>query len=300
MKQAIITGGTGFIGRHLVDCLLHHGVQVCIITRQREKEIARDGLTCVSCDLLNIDALEHIPNIGQDTVFYHLAWNSVDAATRQNALLQTENIKYSLNAVLAANKLSIPKFIGMGTVYERLLPLVRDSATPVFSDYYIMIKNTTHYLCRNLARRSNIDFTWATTFHPLGKYIKPSQLIAYVIKGLIDNNPPLLGPATEPFDMIAAEDIANALFLLGEKDTPGDEYYIGSGKPMLLCEYLELAREVLQVNTELRFGARPDDGLRFDFSWFDISPLVRDTGYTPTREFQESVKRTAEYLREIR
>ena len=58
-----------------------------------------------------------------------------------------------------------------------------------------------------------------------------------------------------------------------------------------------LKKEVLGVNVELRIGARVDDGLRFSFDWYDITPLEKDTGYSESVGFDRAVLNVAEWIK---
>ena len=152
-------------------------------------------------------------------------------------------------------------------------------------------------MCLKLARKLDIEFVWATIFQPIGRYIKKEQVMTYAINGLLKGEPPEFGPAMEPYDITAVEDIAYGLRLLGEKTLTKQEYYIGSGSPMLMKEYLQRTKEVLGVDTELKIGCRPDDGLRFMFDWYDISAIKKDTGYSTRMGFDQAVLNVAEWVR---
>ncbi|MDR1704666.1 MAG: hypothetical protein LBS19_08275, partial [Clostridiales bacterium] len=97
--------------------------------------------------------------------------------------------------------------------------------------------------------------------------------------------------------MIDVRDAALALRLLGQAERlTGREYYIGSGRAKPLREWFIEAREALGTEAALAFDKRPDDGLRFDKSWFDISALETDTGFMPRVSFSTAVNELADWL----
>ncbi|MDR0958373.1 MAG: hypothetical protein LBM16_04105 [Clostridiales bacterium] len=61
-------------------------------------------------------------------------------------------------------------------------------------------------------------------------------------------------------------------------------------------DYLYEARNVLGVDTKLLIGERPDDGLRFNFDWYDISAFAAETGYKPYVSFPQAVKNLSEWV----
>ena len=107
----------------------------------------------------------------------------------------------------------------------------------------------------------------------------------------------MIGPATTLYDIIAVSDLAYGLYLLGKKNV-GSDYFVGSGNPRLLYKYLEEAQCILEVQTPLGIGERPDDGLHFEYSWFDIAKLSADTGYAPRVDFSQAVLNVKNWVTE--
>ena len=124
-------------------------------------------------------------------------------------------------------------------------------------------------------------------------------MMAYAVDGLLRGEPPKFGPSKEPYDITAVEDIALGLRLLGESNVTKNEYYVGSGSPKRMSEYLKQAKEIIGSDTELMINARADDGLRFSFDWYDISDLQRDTGYSAKVSFEKAVQNVVEWVKTI-
>lgn len=294
MKTAIISGATGFIGTHLCMELLKNDINVIGLAREDSPNTQRtENVELIWCSMDEYDSLE---GITADT-FYHLAWDGPTGVGRDDEELQALNIARSIQALKAAKRLGCKRFVALGTVYENLVPQILSDSVHRKPDFYLLSKQSTHYMCEKLAQKLDIEFVWATIFQPIGKYIKKEQVMSYTITGLLEGNPPTFGPAMEPYDITAVEDIAYGLKLLGECKLSRREYYIGSGEPMLMKDYLERAKEVLAVDTELKIGERPDDGLRFSYDWYDIGPLQEDTGYTIRVGFDQAVRNVAEWVK---
>lgn len=288
MKTAIVTGATGFVGIHLITELLANDVDVVALCRRESSNISRLPA--------NVKVVYDITALRRADVFYHLAWNGASWPGRADAMLQARNTEMTLNLLTVAQGLCCGKFVALGTVYEQFAQRVRDIGRTSGSDFYLLSKDYAHTTAKRLAFELKMDFVWCTVCHPIGRYIKPEQLMAYVIKGLVCGEKTELGPAATPYDIIAVEDLAFGLYLLGEEAVCGD-YFVGSGKPRLLREYLEEAQRVLGVQTKLGIGERPDDGLRFDESWFDITKIATDTGYLPRMDFAQAVKNVADWVK---
>lgn len=295
MKSAIVTGASGFIGTHLCRELQENNIRVTALVRHGGTNFKRLGeaVDVVECGM---DEYESLADVKAD-VFFHLAWEGATGLGRDDELLQIKNVYRTVSALHAAKRAGCKRFVALGTVYEKLVPQIMREEQHRKADFYLLAKQSAHFMCRKLAGKLGIEFVWATVFQPIGRYIKKEQVMSYAISGLLNGVAPEFGPAMEPYDITAVEDIAYGLRLLGESALSKQQYYIGSGSPMLMKEYLMQAKRVLSSDTALKIGARPDDGLRFSFDWYDISTLERDTGYTVRVGFEQAVLNVAEWIK---
>ncbi len=291
MTHAIVTGATGFIGTHLVAELLQSGARVTALCLENDPHINR---LPPRADIAY--AMERLPNAD---IFYHLAWESASGPGRADAFIQSKSAVLALEALSHAHRLGCARFIALGTVYERLAAQVTQAGRFGGADFYILAKRYAHDMAGQLAHKLGIDFVWCEICHPIGRLVKEDQMLASVVSGLLNGASPPLGPALSGYDIVAVGDVALGLRLLGEAARLSRrEYYIGSGAPGPLRAWLEEARSVLGADTALGIGQRPDDGLRFNESWFDITPLTADTGYAPRVPFAAAVAEMANWLRE--
>ncbi len=282
MTTAAVTGATGFVGAHLVAELLLRGVKVAALCRENSPRLGRLPQ--------KVEIFHDLDALPEADVFYHLAWEHASGPGRADALAQSGNAGLTARAMLAASRAGCRRFVALGTVYERLAPQIAGSKKFSGSDFYILSKEYSRLMANQLAYKLGIEFVWCTICHPIGRMMKRDQMMAFVADSLVKGKKPALGPALTYYDVAAVEDVALGLRLLGEtEELSRREYYIGSGEPKPLREWLEEARDALGVKTPLGIGERADDGLRFDKSWFDISPLQKDTGFAPKVSFAEAV-----------
>jgi nucleoside-diphosphate-sugar epimerase len=251
---------SGFVGKYLAAELKAHGVKVSGIGRNEHAKEYAD-------------------------VFYHLAWESASGSGRSDPFIQESNVKLTIDMLTNAYKIGCKKFVALGTCYEKL-PLNENFGN---ADFYILSKRYAHDIADRLARKLGIEFVWTTVCHPIGAGIKPEQMIAYVVNSLKNGESPKTGPAASWFDIISVKDLALGLRLAGEHKLSKREYFIGSGKPRILKDYLIEIPQILNTKLRIEIGARPDDGLRFEKDWFDITPLVNETGFTPQVPFSDAV-----------
>jgi nucleoside-diphosphate-sugar epimerase len=86
---ALVTGGTGFLGRHLVERLLSEGRAVTVLARRPAPDLEKRGVRCVPGDLVDADAVRSACR-GAETVFHIAAkvgvWGRHDDFLRVNVL----------------------------------------------------------------------------------------------------------------------------------------------------------------------------------------------------------------------
>jgi nucleoside-diphosphate-sugar epimerase len=81
---------------------------------------------------------------------------------------------------------------------------------------------------------------------------------------------------------------------LGEKKVSKNYYFIGSGEPRLLKDYLLEIGKAYGRPDLIKIGVRPDDGILYTFDMFDISSLENDIGDYVSKSFTEGIRYTIE------
>lgn len=110
-KRAIVTGGAGFIGSHLVDALLAAGDEVTVIDDLSSGSAAKVPAGAKLCELDIVDraALERVFEEVRPSAVYHLAAQaSVTASVADPSRDCAVNVQGTLNVVDAATKLGAP------------------------------------------------------------------------------------------------------------------------------------------------------------------------------------------------
>lgn len=299
MKNIIVTGGTGFIGRHLVKLLASKGYNVTIITRDKNNSTAKLGIDikCIECDLNEIDKV-NIENIKCD-VFYNLAWNGVSTEFKNNINIQIKNIEMTLKIAEFAKKINTKLFISTGTVAEyAFCEEVMDAyekQTP--NDMYGASKVASHFLLDVYTRNNNLPFIWCIIPSAFGEGRTDNNILSYTIRELLAGRKPEYGALTQMWDFLYVREIVRALMLIGEKGHPGRIYGIGSGVYKPLKEYIEIIRDNINPALPLGIGARPKMSEKAFSSCVNINELTKDTGFVPEIYFEEGIKKTIDWFK---
>lgn len=290
MKNAVITGASGFVGRNLVKYLAQKGVQVFAIVRNKENCIFSSGQ---NIKILEYD-LEHLNDITEclDDVeidaFYHLAWQGAKGAGRSDYTLQIQNAKYSCDAAIIASKLKCKKFIAVGTITERLADVVLKEKCMSQNLMYGLTKSYTNKLLNVICTVENINFVWAELSNIYGGDDDSGNLISYTIDCFEKNIVPKFGPCQNPYDFIHIDDVVSALYEIGMCDDAFGMYFIGRCENKTLKQYIEDISRI--YNKPVNIGALPDDGLHYEKTWFDNGRLVNEMNFTFKYDFENGIR----------
>jgi nucleoside-diphosphate-sugar epimerase len=107
-----ITGGTGFIGSHLLDAALSAGHQVAALTRREQP--ARQGVEWIAGDLANRSALERL--VGEADAVIHAA--GVISATSA-AAFESGNVAGTLAMLAAGTAGGVRRFVHVSSLASR-------------------------------------------------------------------------------------------------------------------------------------------------------------------------------------
>ena len=293
MKKVIVAGASGFVGKHLVSKLLNEGIHVIAIVRKSSTSIEKlpqhENLNIVLVDT-NIGAyrLDEIKEDDYD-VFYNLAWVGAAGPKRADYNIQLDNIRMNLDYLMEAERLGCKKFIAVGTIGEYMAELALDKNIKSENFIYAISKNFTNKLLKVLEGKTKCRTIWCTLANLYGVGDTTGNLVSYTINNLLQGKTPDFGPAEQPFDFLYITDCVEALYLLGEKETKSREFFLGSGNPKPLKDFLNQICQIVSPGTTLGIGNKPDDGTEYKYEWYNIDKLKEETGFKPNYSFEEGI-----------
>lgn len=304
MKKAIVTGATGMIGINLIKYLLNKNVQVTAIVRPNSTRenilLNQPNLKVIECDLSNIENA----NIEKDNydVMYHLAWMGTTGEARNDVNMQLKNIEYTLNTIKLAKKIGCKRIIGAGSQaeYGRVEGRLTENTNVKPETAYGVAKLCAGNMGKILAENLGIEFIWTRILSIYGEYDGNGTMVMSSIIKMLNNEEPEYTKAEQIWDYLYVGDVAKAMYLIGEKGKVGEIYCIGSGKVKKLYEYINIIKNQINPKLKIKFGAIPYSKNQVMYLCADISKLEEDTGFKPEISFEEGIKRTIEWYKEIK
>ena len=296
MKKVIVTGANGFIGSSLIEKLVGKGVEVVAVdisfanTRLIESRL----ITKIESEV-NATLAERLA-IGKYDAFYHLAWRGVNGIEKADPNVQLSNIQMTIECANMCKQLGVKKLLCAGTVAENVtfsLPHLKQTSGGMM---YGVVKHACHIIMENYCKNIDLPFVWMQFANIYGVGNKTGNLVSYTLGELMAGNEATFGPAQQPYDFIYVDDLIEAIYRLGFKDTSKSFYYIGSGSPRKLANYLFRIGELAKCIDKVRIGVRSDDGVQYGMEMFDNTDLVYAIGEYVSIPFDEGVVKTIEWL----
>ncbi|MCH5180300.1 MAG: NAD(P)-dependent oxidoreductase [Erysipelotrichales bacterium] len=300
MEKVVVTGADGFIGRFLVKHLLEKNIEVYAIGLDKSKldDIACEKLHFIHALFEDYSSLDK--QLPKDLdCFFHFAWNGVFGKSFENYNLQLSNAKYACDALMLAIKINCKKFVLASTIntLETRHYMSLDEFQPRYTNIYAMSKLAAEMMCKTIAYQHKIDFNCGIIAMVYGEYNQSKMIPNIVIGNLLQNKETNLVPASTPYDLIYVGDVANAFIAIGEKGKNQKTYYVGHSNLSTFGELFSTIQKIINPNVPLNFGVYPDTNA-INYQLIDLDALEKDTNFKPSCNFEESILKTAKWLKE--
>jgi UDP-glucose 4-epimerase len=266
--RILITGGAGFVGRHLAEFLLSKNHMITILdqfsnsTKNEILYLLKKGVTLIEGDITESKSLEQIKEF--DSVVHLAAQINVDASildpdyTMKVNVVGTEN----LLKICIKNKIKNFVFASSAAVYgePKSLPLSEYSATDSISPYgksKILMEN----LVKDYSKFFNINCISLRFFniYGIGQSEEYAGVISKFLKNIDDSqNLTIFGNGTQTRDFISVDDITMAIehAIINLNGKTGDCYNIGSGDNISIKELAELMIKISGKNIGIEYGPK--------------------------------------------
>ena len=293
---AIVTGGAGFIGSHMVDNLLSHGYRVRAVDNLsggHEKNIAHlRNNTDFSFERADIRDLNPGNSVFGDAryVFHFAGIGDIVPSIEQPLEYLSVNVQGTAHVLECARRAKVEKF-----VYAASSSCYGLAATPTREDHpiapqypYALSKYMGeqasfhwHQVYRLPVNSIRIFNAYGTRVRTTGAY---GSVFGVFFKQKLAGKPfTVVGDGTQTRDFLYVTDVAEAFRAAAETDKVGEVWNLGAGNPQAVNHLVELLEgEIVYI------PKRPGEP---DCTWADISKITHDLGWKPRVPFEEGVAR---------
>lgn len=281
--RLLVTGGTGFVGTHLVNAMLRRGHAVAVLARNPERARSRYNrpVETVSGDVLSPDLLDAAV-AGRDAVI-HLVGIIHEKGAQTFDRMHREAVENVVGAMNAQGVRRLLHMSAMGSAEDSPSAYGRSKAAG-----------------ERVARDSGLDWT---IFRP-SIIFGPGDGFVSLLAPIVRRNPlfiPVIGSGETRFMPVSVYDVARVFADSLEKpETIGGVFEVGGPRTLTLNElYREIALAVGKARKPLlhlplwwgRFlAARFESAARH--GWIESPPLTRDQLASLSRDNTADVSRT--------
>lgn len=296
MKKVIITGAGGFVGSELTRKMIAHGISVVAISQFFGEAFPQSPLiTKIEAEISDSESLLNIIPVDKYDAFYHFAWVGVNGEKKADPGVQLDNIKMAVCCAAVAKSLECGKFLCSGTVAERAVESLSHLERTSGGMTYGIAKHCAHLMLETYCKNIGQPFVWMQFSNIYGPQNKTGNIVSYTLGEILQGREADFGPALQPYDFIYVDDLVEAVYRLGIYDTSKNYYFIGSGKPRILKDYLTEIGDLCGQPELIKIGTRADDGVIYSMDMFDNRDLVNDIGEYVSKDFGECIKYTIEH-----
>ncbi len=300
MHKAIVTGGSGFIGSHVVDALKDAGYDVTVIDYRVQPH--RQDVGFENVDLMDLSSVLSATR-GAEHIFHLAAVSNVNYAYKYPVYTT------ALNVVGTANMLEAARINGGARVYLASTVWVYngcpngrslDEATPFYLDgaghIYTSTKMACEMICHNYAQLYKVPFTVLRLGIPYGPRMREELLIPIFIKKALSGQPLTIAGKGEQYrNFIYVRDIAQGHVAAMNEKAVNQTYNLEGTRKVTVLEVAEGIRRNIGEHVKIEFvPERPGD---FGGKEISASKAQRDLGWAATTEFEDGLKRTVDWFR---
>jgi nucleoside-diphosphate-sugar epimerase len=283
LRRVLITGASGFIGRHAVPLLRSRGFEVHAIGRDQ-------------ADLLTPGIPAALVNQIKPTHLLHLAWN----ATPGRFWTAPDNLDWvaaslALHRAFAAAGGERAVFAGTCAEYDWSHGVLDEAATLCNpSTVYGVAKDSLRRLLQ--ASPESVRLSWGRVFFLYGPHEAPTRLVPDVITSLLAGREILCSDGLVERDFMHVADVAAALIAVLESDVAGP-INIASGLCLPLREVIGRIAEEIGRPELVRLGARQNSVSEPPRLAAVIHRLRDEVGFRPERSLDEGLMETIAWWR---
>ena len=295
-QLAVVTGGAGFIGSHMVDLLVERGFRVHVVDNLvggRAANLAQHkGNPGVVLDERDIRALAPDDKLFADArfVFHFAGIGDIVPSIEQPAEYMSANVQGTVHVLEAARHAGVRKVVyaassscyGLASVPTRedhpIAPQYPYALSKYLGEVAVFHWHKVYRLPANSIRIFN---AYGTRSRTSGAY---GAVFGVFLRQKLAGKPfTVVGDGTQKRDFLYVTDVAAGFLAAAETDKTGEIWNLGAGNPQSVnCLVELLGGEVV------RLPKRPGEP---DCTWADIGKITRELHWKPAVSFEEGVRR---------
>lgn len=297
MKRVLLTGASGFVGRHCVPALLAQGYEVHAVSSRNPASTATlPKVQWYKADLLDSEQISALLAEVRPTHLLHCAWYAVPG----KYWTAPENFRWvdaGLQLLEAFAEHGGQRVVGVGSCAEydwrdghccELTTPLNPATTYGVCKHAFQLKLTT------FSKHARLSAAWGRLFFLYGPYEPSERLVASVIRSLLQEQPALCTHGRQIRDFLHVQDAADALVALLDSKVEGP-VNIASGEPVSVTEVVQEIGDQLARPNLIQLGALPAPENEPPLLVAKVARLRDEVGWTPRYDLTSGVAETVNW-----
>lgn len=299
MEKAIVTGGAGFIGSHMVDLLLHEGFSVVVIDNMSVGQLSNLAHHADNPNLeirtMDIRALKANSFEGAKYVFHFAGIGDLVPSIEKPKEYMDVNVQGTVCVLEAAREARIKKLVyAASSSCYGLAATPTTEETPTAPEHpYAFSKYLGELACFHWAKIYGLPLNTIRLFNAYGTRSRTTgaygAVMGVFLKQKLENKPfTVVGDGTQKRDFIYVTDVVKAFYLAATTHLTGETFNLGGGNPQSVNRLVELLG-----GETVHLPKRPGEP---DITYADISKIKDKLGFTPLISFEEGVSKVLDNI----
>lgn len=313
IQSVLVTGGAGFIGSHLCECLVQEGIQtICLdnfddfydpaIKKRNIAALSGSPLfKGVEGDIRDRALLTDLCNRHRCDGVVHLAARAgVRPSIQHPHLYQEVNVRGTLNILEICREFRVQNlvFASSSSVYgERTkTPFSEDEPADLPISPYGATKRAGELLCYTYHRLYDIDVACLRFFTAFGPRQRPEMAIHKFTRLINGGEPvPMYGDGSSMRDYTYIADIIDGVFKALLKNRGYEIYNLGESRMTRLADLIEMIEKALEKKALIQ--RLPDQPGDVPITCANISKAKKELGYNPRVDLEEGIARFVKWYK---
>jgi len=293
-----VTGGSGFIGSHVVDTLVKAGHETRIIDTMPPH---REDVEVVSTNIINFEELKEALS-DLDALFHLAAVSNINNYAKKPVFSTKVNVAATVNLLEGCRQYDVDRFLFASTVwvYGATRDLEVNEDTPIHLDGaghpYTTSKIASELFIQDYIRLYGQKSTILRYGIPYGPRARRGTVMPiFVERALAGKNLTIFGDGKSGRNFIYVEDLADGNVRALSPKAENEVYNLDGSEEITLNRIAKTAIEILGADIVIEYkDARPGDYANRRVS---IEKARKHLGWEPTTNFEEGLRRYIDWLK---
>jgi nucleoside-diphosphate-sugar epimerase len=283
--RALVTGATGFVGRHLIQHLHRAGWEIAVLSRTQDPSLSLPVQSFLYTGQTD-EVLRAVDSFRPDTVFHLASLFLAQHAPEQVEPLLSSNVLFGTQLLEAMRASGVRRLVNTGTSWQNF---VGDAYLPV--NLYAATKQAFEDILLYYVETGSVRAVTLKLFDSYGPGDTRRKLLRLLLDCLRTGEPLGMSGGEQVLDLVHVDDICCAFLraaeLVADSEQPANAVYaVSGGERRTLRGVVETLERVVGRALPITWGTRPYRDREVMVPWSGLSV----PGWQPTLSLESGLR----------